>query len=132
MTTIHIGGRLVQIGKTLEDLNLLKYNKELRSLAYYHSWKLNGEELKDENDDITNLSDNNKCYSIPYFDGTRNNFLFIKGGLVTTLNLVSDKIMHGNSNVSMDTEIDILNKTYGKDVYKIVNLPYLKGIIVER
>lgn len=123
---LQIGGQTVQTGKALDDLTLLKYNKELRSLGFYHVWKVNGEELKD-GDEIVNLSNNNVCYSIPYFDGTANNFLFIKGGLVTTLNPVSNNVVHAGSHFT--TEQELLDETYGKNNYKIVNLPYLKGVI---
>jgi len=126
-SVLTIGGNVVQTG----DLTLLKYNKELRSLGFYHAWKVNGEELKDDDsEEIVNLADNEKCYSIPYFDGTQNNFLFIKGGLVTTLNSVSETVNFGNSGASMTTEQVLLDETYGKECYKIVNLPYLRGTIL--
>lgn len=130
-SVLTIGGNVVQTGKTRDDLTLLEYNKELRSLGFYHSWKVDGEELKD-GDEILNLADNSSAISIPYHDGTTNNFLFVKGGLVTTLNPVSRTVI-GNSGTHMTTEQENrqkdLDDLYGTGNYKIVNLPYLKGVV---
>ena len=93
MNTLHIGGRLVQIGGTIDDITLVKDQLKLRSLGYYHGWSVNGIPLTD-NENITNLA-NLVLQEFTYFDGISDNIFLVKGGLTSIENeLTYERIRH--------------------------------------